>query len=310
MMKRQAVAAAIGAVVWSTGAGADTLADMTACAGVGSASVRLACYDAAAKTLGGTAGPAADIGACAKVSTATVRLACFDAAAGKAPAAIRTTQSAEAEARTRALAARQAELDRLEVEAARAAAAAKTEAAQKELNQWDAQLRAREAAVKARMEAAEKEAAAARERAGAAELPDATAAKQTAGEFGGKYLKEDKETEEFGTPGDLLGDPLTAKTYGRSAEQKQEQKKKTDKNRTRSGKLKSITVKITNIRKGPHGKIRVTLENGQVWKQIDSSHARYNKKGDNVARIRRAVLGSFLMTINDKGAAIRVRRVK
>ncbi len=54
----------------------------------------------------------------------------------------------------------------------------------------------------------------------------------------------------------------------------------------------------------------MTLANGQVWKQIDSSPARWNKDGGNVAHIRRAFLGSFLMTINDEGAALRVRRVK
>lgn len=67
--------------------------------------------------------------------------------------------------------------------------------------------------------------------------------------------------------------------------------------------IKSISVnRVTR-------KATVTLENGQVWEQIDSQEIPGNKvrKGKQ-ATIKRASLGSFLMTI-DGGAGIRVKRV-
>lgn len=56
-------------------------------------------------------------------------------------------------------------------------------------------------------------------------------------------------------------------------------------------------------------KATITLENGQVWEQVDSEELSRSKvrKGKE-AKIRKASLGSYLMTING-GAGIRVRRV-
>ncbi|MFN3911854.1 hypothetical protein [Hyphomonas sp.] len=56
-------------------------------------------------------------------------------------------------------------------------------------------------------------------------------------------------------------------------------------------------------------KAQITLENGQVWEQIDSEEISRSKirKAKEVT-IRKAALGSFLMTIGG-GTGIRVRRV-
>ncbi len=56
-------------------------------------------------------------------------------------------------------------------------------------------------------------------------------------------------------------------------------------------------------------KAQITLENGQVWEQIDSEEISRSKiRKAKEATIRKAALGSFLMTIGG-GTGIRVRRV-
>ncbi len=56
-------------------------------------------------------------------------------------------------------------------------------------------------------------------------------------------------------------------------------------------------------------KAQITLENGQVWEQIDSEEISRSKiRKAKEATIRKAALGSYLMTIGG-GTGIRVRRV-
>lgn len=250
---------------------AASLDDMKACGAVGSTAVRLACFDAAAKGI-----QKGDIAACAKVSSDSVRLACFDAASGST---------------------------------AKAPGTAPASAARQEMDRLDAEMRAREAAMKARIEELQRKAAEVERQAAEIERKSAVARKQTAEPadpeeaFGDKYLDEDSKNSaerNFGDRKAESNDALTAENYGESAKDKDEE----------DGELDRIAIEITKFDKGPYGKIRVTLANGQVWKQIDSTRARWDKDGKNVAHIRRAFLGSFLMTINDEGAALRVRRVK
>lgn len=57
------------------------------------------------------------------------------------------------------------------------------------------------------------------------------------------------------------------------------------------------------------GKLVVTLENGQVWEQIDTARVSTTVlRRATEARIRRAALGSYLMNLGS-GPAIRVRRI-
>lgn len=72
------------------------------------------------------------------------------------------------------------------------------------------------------------------------------------------------------------------------------------------GRLDEITMRVSGIKKDPLGKLVLSLDNGQVWVQIDSSTSRI-RSGD-VVRIRRAALGSYLLTGADGKRSIRVRR--
>jgi len=49
------------------------------------------------------------------------------------------------------------------------------------------------------------------------------------------------------------------------------------------------------------------MSNGQVWVQIDDENARNAREGGAVT-IRRASMGSYLMSVEAGGPAIRVRR--
>ena len=74
--------------------------------------------------------------------------------------------------------------------------------------------------------------------------------------------------------------------------------------------LNSMVSGVSNISKPRVGGIIVTLENGQVWTQIDSTRVSYSKrKGVKEAEVKTASFGSFMMKL-DGGTAFRVRRLK
>ena len=60
---------------------------------------------------------------------------------------------------------------------------------------------------------------------------------------------------------------------------------------------------------GAGGKLRLTMENGQVWRQVDTTRLRNVGQGPWTAEIKKAALGSFMLTLND-GRPVRVERVK
>ena len=71
-----------------------------------------------------------------------------------------------------------------------------------------------------------------------------------------------------------------------------------------------LTEPVKSVSKTRLDKLRVTLENGQVWEQIDTKKVYYSKKrGVESAEINRASLGSFKMKL-DGGRAFRARRIR
>ena len=63
---------------------------------------------------------------------------------------------------------------------------------------------------------------------------------------------------------------------------------------------------VASVAADRFGKLRISLANGQVWEQVDSDRLQL-KPGDAV-RIRRAAMGSYLLSLRTGGRAIRVRR--
>lgn len=98
--------------------------------------------------------------------------------------------------------------------------------------------------------------------------------------------------------------PSPEELFGRSVVQSED----TVRRAAGVGQLEEITAKVTGVHVAPYGKLVLTLDNGQVWSQADSSRLSLNS-GDDV-RIRRASLGSYLLTAVGRKQAIRVRRSK
>ncbi|MFN7056925.1 hypothetical protein [Hyphomonas sp.] len=76
------------------------------------------------------------------------------------------------------------------------------------------------------------------------------------------------------------------------------------------GEVTEVTEKVRSARiSNVSQRAIVTLENGQVWEQIDTTRVNASTlRRASEARIRRAALGSFLMNI-DGSPAFRVKRV-
>jgi hypothetical protein len=71
--------------------------------------------------------------------------------------------------------------------------------------------------------------------------------------------------------------------------------------------IKSITAQVTGFRKGPNGRPRVLLDNGQSW-EYEEDGDYLLAVGDSVT-IRRASLGSFLL-VTPTRLIHRVRRIR
>ena len=76
--------------------------------------------------------------------------------------------------------------------------------------------------------------------------------------------------------------------------------------------LQELGDKVSEVRLDYNGRAIVTLENGQVWRQIQSSSRPIlSVEIDRIetATIKRAALGSYRMTVEPLGRSFKVRRV-
>jgi hypothetical protein len=72
--------------------------------------------------------------------------------------------------------------------------------------------------------------------------------------------------------------------------------------------LEQLQAQVTKVSTKPHGELVVTLENGQVWTEIQTNSGARVKAGDRVA-IKSGALGSFLL-VAPNGRSTRVTRVR
>ncbi|MBI3437074.1 MAG: hypothetical protein HY054_00165 [Proteobacteria bacterium] len=79
--------------------------------------------------------------------------------------------------------------------------------------------------------------------------------------------------------------------------------------RTQTEDIAEISAHVTRVSMERSGRATFTLDNGQQWEQIDDENTRNVRSGGDV-RIRRAMMGSFLMHVEAGGPALRVRRVQ
>lgn len=73
--------------------------------------------------------------------------------------------------------------------------------------------------------------------------------------------------------------------------------------------LDSITLTITALKQLPNGAYRFTMDNGQVWQQIDTYDLGRLTKTPMTAEIRKASIGSFMLKAGGR-TAVRVRRIE
>ena len=71
--------------------------------------------------------------------------------------------------------------------------------------------------------------------------------------------------------------------------------------------IDEVELAVESARRGPDGKWLLRLEGGQVWRQIDTADFSRDPKPGSRARIKKAVLGSYMMMIGGK-MPVRVHR--
>jgi hypothetical protein len=82
-----------------------------------------------------------------------------------------------------------------------------------------------------------------------------------------------------------------------------------DKKKAEEQQSDQLAAKITELATLPRGELLLTLDNGQMWQQKTADRALRVKVGDQVT-IKRATLGSFLLTAEGHSGAMRVSRVR
>lgn len=71
--------------------------------------------------------------------------------------------------------------------------------------------------------------------------------------------------------------------------------------------LSEIDAKLTSVRRVGAGKVLFTLEDGSTWLQIDDETPYFRERAGIPVRIRRAALGSYLLSV-DGARSVRVKR--
>ncbi len=99
--------------------------------------------------------------------------------------------------------------------------------------------------------------------------------------------------------GDISHETLFGKTEG--------EVRKSVEEATGSRNIDRIESRVSKIRTSNTGQAIITLENGQVWKQTDSSTLRLSDHDDVI--IRRAIFGSYRLTKSGHNRPMRVKRI-
>ncbi len=119
--------------------------------------------------------------------------------------------------------------------------------------------------------------------------------------------REEETRERFGLNGQMA-EKSDDQPDDFGGENVREIRKKNEKER-----LKSINAKVVEIRVNSLKTATISLENGQVWRQLDSDDKvlRISKKERlYTAKVKRSAFGNYMMTVNELHTTIRVRRIK
>jgi hypothetical protein len=85
-------------------------------------------------------------------------------------------------------------------------------------------------------------------------------------------------------------------------------RKRKEANEDQGAAIKELHAAVSKVATKPYGEHVLTLDNGQVWEQIEAKSTFIIKVGEGVV-IKQAKFGSFMLTA-DSGATTRVRRTR
>jgi hypothetical protein len=73
-----------------------------------------------------------------------------------------------------------------------------------------------------------------------------------------------------------------------------------------------LTAAISHFSLAPNGRFIVVLDNGQIWRQLDSDDgaAQFKQHGGNVAQISKGFWGSYDLKLNNSNIVYKVTRTK
>ena len=76
--------------------------------------------------------------------------------------------------------------------------------------------------------------------------------------------------------------------------------------------LQEITAHVTSANMNAFGRFTVVLDNGQIWRQLDSDTgtARFGKTGGDTVTISRGMLGSYNLVVDGRAKLYKVKRVQ
>lgn len=76
--------------------------------------------------------------------------------------------------------------------------------------------------------------------------------------------------------------------------------------------LDEISAKVTSVAFNSLGRFTVTLDNGQVWRQLegDTGTPQFGRKGNDTVSISRGILGSYNLVVDGHHAMFKVKRLQ
>ncbi len=113
-------------------------------------------------------------------------------------------------------------------------------------------------------------------------------------------VKPQQQTDAFGTP--------KADTASLTAPQRTPAETKAAAAARKEQSVDKVSLAVKSISTGGDGKYRFVMENGQIWKQIDAEKLRGVGSGPWTAEIKKALMGSFLLSLGGS-RSVRVERV-
>lgn len=128
-----------------------------------------------------------------------------------------------------------------------------------------------------------------------------------------RIIREDKSPAPEAAP-DMTGFGAPPAPAPRAAPEEfgSEQVKEVRRARAKELSAARLEAKVVEARFNPYKVATVTLDNGQVWRQLESDDVNLSMFDGKLytVRITRGFMGNYMMTVNELKRTIRVRRIK